>query len=120
MATKDVVSAKRVLIPDGTFHSIRKQDGKQGLRTFTNQSYLMNLPGMQQRLRERIWSPDVRIHGSIATVWAPYDFWQDGKFSHCGVDAFDLIKTDDGWKIGGGIYTVESECEASPLGPLKE
>jgi len=53
-------------------------------------------------------------------VWAPYDFWRDGKFSHCGVDAFDLIKTDEGWKIAGGGYTLESKCEPSPLGPLKQ
>jgi hypothetical protein len=120
MAAKDVTGAQRLVIPDGTFHSVRMQDGKQVLRTFTNQSYLNDLPGMKQRLRERIWSPEVRIHGFIATVWAPYDFWRDGTFSHCGVDAFDLIKTHEGWKISGGTYTVESECAASPLGPLKE
>jgi hypothetical protein len=36
-----------------------------------------------------------------------------------GVDAFDL-KTDEGWRIAGGAYTVESKCEPSPLGPLKQ
>ena len=60
------------------------------------------------------------VHGLIATVWAPYDFWIDGKLSHCGIDAFDLIKTEDGWKIAGGVYTVESNCAPSPLGPLKQ
>jgi hypothetical protein len=60
------------------------------------------------------------MQGRIATVWAPYDFWIDGKFSHCGVDAFDLIKTDKGWRIAGGAYTVELKCEPSPLGPLKQ
>ena len=34
--------------------------------------------------------------------------------------AFDLIKTEEGWKIAGGTYTVESKCEPSPLGPLKQ
>jgi hypothetical protein len=60
------------------------------------------------------------MQGRIATVWAPYDFWIDGKFSHCGVDAFDLIKTDKGSRIAGGAYTVELKCEPSPLGPLKQ
>ena len=50
----------------------------------------------------------------------PYDFWIDGKFSHCGIDAFDLIKTEEGWKLAGGVYTIESKCEPSPLGPLKQ
>jgi hypothetical protein len=71
-------------------------------------------------MRERIWNPDVRIHGLIATVWAAYDFWIDGKLSHCGVDAFDLIKTPEGWRIAGGVYTVETQCSPSPLGPLKQ
>jgi len=53
-------------------------------------------------------------------VWAPYDFWIDGKLSHCGTDAFDLIKTEDGWKIAGGVYTLESNCATSPLGPPKQ
>jgi hypothetical protein len=74
----------------------------------------------KQTNRERIWNPEVRVHGLIATVWAPYDFWTDGKFSHCGIDAFDLIKTADGWKISGGTFTMESACEPSPLGPLKQ
>jgi hypothetical protein len=67
-----------------------------------------------------MWDPDVRIHGAIAVVWTRYDFWVDGKFSHCGVDAFDLVKTAEGWRIAGGVYTVErTGCPPSPLGPLK-
>jgi hypothetical protein len=36
------------------------------------------------------------------------------------VDAFDLVKTPEGWKIAGGVYTVErTGCPPSPLGPPK-
>jgi hypothetical protein len=67
-----------------------------------------------------MWNPEVRVHGPIASVWTAYDFWVDGKFSHCGVDVFDLVKTAEGWKISGGAYTVErTGCAPSPLGPLK-
>jgi hypothetical protein len=69
---------------------------------------------------ERMWDARVLIHGRIAVLWTPYDFHRDGKFSHCGVDAFSLVKTDDGWKIAGFIYTVEPEgCRPSPLGPVR-
>ena len=67
---------------------------------------------------ERLWNPTVLVHGSMAVVWAEYDFHRDGAFSHCGVDAFSLFKTADGWKIAGTTYTVEpTGCEESPLGP---
>ena len=75
---------------------------------------------MKPAVRERMWNPEVRIRGAIATIWTPYDFWTDGKFSHCGIDAFDLVKTDEGWKISGGGYTIEAQCDPSPLGPLKQ
>jgi len=89
-------------------------------QSFTNEEYVARLQQSKRTSRERIWNPELRVHGLIATVWAPYDFWVDGKYSHCGVDVFDLIKTDEGWKIAGGAFTMEAQCEPSPLGPLKQ
>jgi hypothetical protein len=120
MAAKDVDGARRIVLPEGRFYAVGQQDGKPRIRSFTNEEYLKDLPGMKGNVRERMWNPEVRIRGSIASVWTPYDFWRDGKLSHCGVDAFDLIKTPEGWRIAGGTYTVESNCEPSPLGPLKQ
>ena len=99
---------------------MRIRDGKPDPRAFSNEEYFADLQASKQTMRERMWSPEVRVHGLIATVWTPYDFWIDGKFSHCGIDAFDLVKTEEGWKLAGGTYTVESKCEPSPLGPLKQ
>jgi hypothetical protein len=69
---------------------------------------------------ERMWDPEVRIQGAIAAVWTRYDFHRDGKFSHCGTDAFNLVKTAEGWKIASAMWTVErTGCVPSPLGPPK-
>jgi hypothetical protein len=119
MTARDVEGARKILQPQGRFHAMQMRDGKPDVRAFANEEYFADLQASKTRMQERIWNPEVRIHGAIATVWAPYDFWIDGKFSHCGVDAFDLIKTEDGWKLAGGVYTVESRCDPSPLGPLK-
>ncbi len=48
---------------------------------------------------ERIWSYDVRIDGRLATAWTEYSFFLDDKLSHCGVNAFQLFKGENGWKI---------------------
>jgi hypothetical protein len=120
MTAKDVEGARAILQPQGRFHAMRMRDGKPDVRAFSNEEYFADLQASKQLMRERIWNPEVRINGLIATMWAPYDFWIDGKLSHCGVDAFDLIKTGDGWKIAGGVYTLETKCAPSPLGPLKQ
>lgn len=120
MASRDVEGARRVLMPEGRFYSTRDQDGQIAVRASAVEDYLKTLAGRKPDNRERIWSPDVRVHGPIASVWTPYDFWADRKFSHCGIDIFDLVKTAEGWKISGLTYTVErTGCAPSPLGPLK-
>ncbi|HSG09463.1 MAG TPA: nuclear transport factor 2 family protein [Longimicrobiales bacterium] len=120
MTARDMEAARSVLDPRGRFFSVRSApDGTRSVRTFTNQEYLDGLMGGTTVQLERMWDPQVRVHGDIATIWASYDFHQDGAFSHCGVDAFDLIRTPDGWKITGGVYTVERDgCPPSPLGPV--
>ena len=120
MTVRDVEGARRIMVPDGRFYAMEMRKPTTELQSFTNEEYFGRLQRSKQTNRERIWNPEVRVHGLIATVWAPYDFWTDGTFSHCGVDAFDLIKTADGWKISGGAFTMESKCVASPLGPLKQ
>jgi len=37
--------------------------------------------------------------GTVAHIWAEYDFHLSGKFSHCGIDSFSLLKTGAGWKV---------------------
>ena len=121
MTAHDVEGARKVLQPQGRFHAMSMKDGKPDVRAFSNEEYFAQLQGdlSKRKLQERIWNPDVRINGLIATLIAPYDFWIDGKFSHCGVDTFDFIKTEEGWKIAGGVYTVELKCAPSPLGSPK-
>ena len=48
---------------------------------------------------ERIYDPEVRIDGNVAQVWAYYTFHRNAAFSHCGVDAFMLVKVGSTWKI---------------------
>ena len=48
---------------------------------------------------ERIFEPDVRIDGPVAQVWAYYTFHRNAAFSHCGVDAFMLLRVGAEWKI---------------------
>jgi len=48
---------------------------------------------------ERIYEPQVLVSGPLASVWAEYDLYVGGEFRHCGVDAFHLALSDEGWKI---------------------
>lgn len=48
---------------------------------------------------EQIFDPVVQIDGNLASAWVFYTFHLGTEFSHCGVDAFQLLRTAEGWKI---------------------
>jgi hypothetical protein len=54
----------------------------------------------------------VKIDSDLAMVWAPYKFYVGEKFSHCGVDCFQLVKLNGQWKIQYLIDTRRRQgCE---------
>ena len=54
---------------------------------------------------ERIRFDIVKIDGPLAIVWAPYSFYYKGKFSHCGVDSFQMLRSGGTWKI---LYIIDT------------
>ena len=58
---------------------------------------------------ERITFESIKIDGPLAMVWAPYKFYLGNKFSHCGVDSFQMVKIDGIWKIQYLVDTRRKE-----------
>jgi len=58
---------------------------------------------------EVLWDITIQQDGELAQVWAHYAFYRGNTFSHCGVDAFQLLKEASGWKIITLIDTRRKE-----------
>ena len=54
---------------------------------------------------ERITFDNILIDGNLASVWTSYQFYLGNKFSHCGVNSFQLVKGAEGWKI---VYLIDT------------
>ncbi|MBK8608549.1 MAG: nuclear transport factor 2 family protein [Chitinophagaceae bacterium] len=48
---------------------------------------------------EQISFETINIDADLASVWTPYKFYFSGKFSHCGVNSFQLVRVKGEWKI---------------------
>lgn len=118
MTARDTAAARRVMTSDGIFYAVRARGDSTVINRSTNESFAQTIGTTRDSYLERMWDPTVLIHGPIATVWTPYDFHRNGQFSHCGIDAFSLVRSSAGWKIATITYTVEpTGCAPSPLGP---
>lgn len=66
-------------------------------------------------LDERLANPVVQVDGELAAVWVDYWFFAGERFSHCGVDAFQLTRRDGAWRIFSVVDTRRSEgCSPPP------
>lgn len=88
-----------------------------GTTTVRNQSVTAFLESIARLAEgdadERITIHTLRTDGVMASVWTPYTFYFKGKLSHCGVNAFQLVKMNNSWKIQYVIDTRrKQECNA--------
>jgi hypothetical protein len=91
------------------------RQGKPAMRTTEIDRFVAAIAGFEEEVVERIFEPRVQIVDNLATVWTEYDLHAGGQFSHCGVDAFHLGRTEDGWKI---IHVTDTQRrEGCPTRP---
>ena len=65
---------------------------------------------------EKILSYTIHIDGNLASVWTPYEFYNNQKFSHCGANSFQLFNNNGNWEI---IYIVDTRRKSDCKAPQK-
>jgi len=108
MRAKDEAALRAALAPEVSMAAVGL-DGGVRIDTGTPDAFVERIVGSEAFLDEAMWDPLVRTDGKIAILWAPYDFLVDGEPSHCGFDAFQLVKMDGAWRIVGVAYTRRDE-----------
>jgi hypothetical protein len=108
MAANDPKLMGEVLMAEGMTASVRPGSDGSTVARFTPQRQFLERTGGDKYL-EQMWDPVVSRRGALAVLWAPYEFQRNGKTTHCGIDVFNLVKTEGRWEIAGGSWTVEPD-----------
>ena len=117
MRARDTASLRALTAPDLVVMASIEPGSPETAPTIRSQSraaFLAAMGGSSIELRERMWSPEVRTDGGIASLITRYDFHRGSEFSHCGVDAFQLVRQPTGWIVSGLAYTVRRTGCTSP------
>ena len=90
-----------------------KTSGKIGVRNESVKDFAKSISTLAVNAAdERISFNSVKIDADLASVWTPYQFYFNGKFSHCGVNSFQLVRIYGQWKIQYLIDTRRKDhCE---------
>lgn len=116
MRRRDTSLVRSTFEPGARLVGIRSRNGEETVQSLTVEQWV-NAIARDRRpdWTERAWSPDVRIRGTLASVWAPYDFHFGSTPSHCGIDAVQLLRVKGTWKIVSIADTFETtDCPRRP------
>lgn len=101
MKNADAVLLKSVFADSAILQTItRNKEGKTEVKTDEVAGFVEQITKLpKDAADERITYDVVKIDGALAIVWTPYKFYFNGKFSHCGVNSFQLVRFNGVWKI---------------------
>jgi hypothetical protein len=106
MAANDAVQILTSMTADARLYGVRASGVAYSMPA---EQWADRIASLKSHLVEHFTTaPTVSIHGTIAHVWGEYEFLRDGKFSHCGVDSFSLLKTSKGWRVAAIMDTEET------------
>ena len=114
MRSSDTALLRSAFAPGSILQTVVKnKEAKVFIRTEPLDSFIAFIARPHKEIYdERISFEMIRIDGELATAWTPYQFYVDEKFSHCGVNSFQLVKLNGKWKIQYLVDTRRKQnCE---------
>ncbi|MGB4845595.1 MAG: nuclear transport factor 2 family protein [Ferruginibacter sp.] len=99
MKTSNAVLLKSVFADSAVLQTIETRGGTK-VKTDAVAGFVESISKLPAGAAdEQITFDVVKIDGALASVWTPYKFYFNGKFSHCGVNSFQLVRFNGEWKI---------------------
>ncbi len=96
----DSSEVRKIFTNDALLQTIIVENGKTIRKKESLEDFLIGVGSPH----EKIWDERIKnyifLHdGALAAVWLKYDFYYGNEYLHSGVDLFELMKTEQGWKI---------------------
>ncbi|WP_420149850.1 nuclear transport factor 2 family protein [Spirosoma sp.] len=112
MRKNDSTQVKNAFLPGATLQTIVKsKEGNVSVRNEDIGKFAASVAkAPPSSLDEQLTGMEIKIDAELATAWTPYTFYYQSKKSHCGVNAFTLVKVNGNWKIQN-IIDTRRKCD---------
>ena len=111
---KDSTVINSVLNNSFNLNSISYKENNAVLKSYIGDTFISAVISRNDNpvWTEKLMSFEIKIDGPLANAWVEYEFWLDGKLSHCGVNSIHLIKEKNGWKIFNITDSRRFNCQS--------
>ncbi|HEX5726779.1 MAG TPA: nuclear transport factor 2 family protein [Longimicrobiaceae bacterium] len=111
MRRGDSVAVRSVFHPQARLQTTAVRDGRLMVREDSISAFVRAVgTPHEQVFDERISNVVIHIDGPLALAWMDYSFHLGDRFSHCGVNLFQLVRSPgEDWKVLSIIDTRRRE-----------
>jgi hypothetical protein len=101
MRRSDSVAVRGVFHPAARLHSVSYNEAGEPVLRETPIARFVSQVGQLPpgTLNEQLWQTVIEVDGPLATAWTEYSLFVNMELSHCGYNAFQMVKTPAGWQI---------------------
>ncbi len=100
MSKADSTSLKPLFAPGARLQTVQNKQGTVSVKEDPIAGFITSVGKAKAgALDERLSGMDINIDGDLAIAWTPYAFYYNGQQSHCGANAFTLVRIGGIWKI---------------------
>ena len=112
---KDTTSLKDFFMHDARLTSVQNSLDGVKAKEESVEDFVQAIGSIPDDLsfEERLLDFNVVDASGMTLVLTPYEFYVNGRFSHCGTNVFTLVKKESKWKILALYDTRNKSCEFS-------
>lgn len=111
MRARDTSAVRALMHPTARLQSVARQGDGYVVQGGPVDGFVAALGASDVVWDERVDDVEVRVDGGLATAWMAYRFYAGETFSHCGVNAVQLVRAAAGWQIVQIIDTRRTACD---------
>jgi hypothetical protein len=110
MRASDSAAVRSVFHPEARLGSALLRDGSGSYRPAEVDGFVRAVGAPKTAIwDERIANLRIEVNEPLATAWMDYRFYAGERFSHCGVNAMQLVRMPAGWQIVSLVDTRQQE-----------
>ena len=111
MSKADSTMLKPLFAPGAQLQTVQNKQGTVSVKEDAIAGFIASVGKAKAgTLNEQLLGMDINIDGDLATAWTPYSFYYNGQQSHCGANAFTLVRIGGDWRIQT-IIDTRRKCE---------
>jgi hypothetical protein len=94
-------------VDDATFAAVKARNpAALRVRKGSWREFAAMIQGATKPTEERFYNVRIDTNGAVGSVYFDFDYLDDGKIVNRGSETWQMVRADDGWKIGAMLYSM--------------